>query len=347
MTIDALTQQPFAERLCVFQSRAAVLRLYSTVRRFAACRSHLIRCFFRVIVHQRGPMHKAKARFALQYKLPYHVHYYTLSLAALPTNVTRLSCHMSVITDLEHMRLLHNLTHLRLYWGDQNWPKDIVLPPKLTHLAFPCLSCTWCFSNSDSNRRADASAQSFKSLQTVCFPSTLTHLSIGIHALAHIAMPMSLTHLRICDESLIGNVESVSINLPQTLTHLEFEYFFNRPLAGLHWPETLTHLMFGATFNQSLQSVHLPNALTHLVFGDHYNKPLQRVRLPASITHLVFGAEFNQPLDGIQWPSRLTNLTFGCRFDGKFVAVPSTVTHLTIVGEHDAAIERQTAFHEI
>jgi hypothetical protein len=52
-------------------------------------------------------------------------------------------------------------------------------------------------------------------------------------------------------------------NLPLSLTHLTFGYWFNKPVDNL--PLSLTHLTFGDRFNQPVDN--LPNNLTHLTFG--------------------------------------------------------------------------------
>lgn len=107
-------------------------------------------------------------------------------------------------------------------------------------------------------------------------------------------------------------------SLPNTLTHLIFEFRFNEPVDQLCLPSSLTHLKFGDRFNQPVDNLRLPSSLTHLTFGcrcAEFNQPVDNLRLPPSLLHLEFGYNFNQPIDKLILPESLIRLTFGAYFN--------------------------------
>ena len=73
-------------------------------------------------------------------------------------------------------------------------------------------------------------------------------------------------------------------NLPNSITHLSFEYwgYFNQNISQL--PNSLTHLTFDYDFNQEVRN--LPNGLIHLSFGYCFNQDMSK--LPKSLTYLCF-----------------------------------------------------------
>eukprot|EP01080_Neovahlkampfia_damariscottae_P005003 gene5003-8601_t len=93
----------------------------------------------------------------------------------------------------------------------------------------------------------------------------------------------------------------------QNISHLEFCYWFNKPLSKL--PESLTTLILGDYFHQTVDN--LPKNLTKLIFGDYFDQPVDN--LPKTLTYLSFGDDFNQKVDNL--PTTLTYLKFGDRFN--------------------------------
>eukprot|EP01080_Neovahlkampfia_damariscottae_P013071 gene13071-8278_t len=109
--------------------------------------------------------------------------------------------------------------------------------------------------------------------------------------------------------------------LPESLTHLEFGFYFNQPVDNL--PQSLTHLEFGERFNQPVDN--LPKTLTYLEFGDDFNQKVDN--LPQSLKHLKFGRDFNQPVNNL--PKSLIYLKFGDDFNQKVDNLPATLTDLS------------------
>lgn len=111
-----------------------------------------------------------------------------------------------------------------------------------------------------------------------------------------------------------------SANIPQCVTHLTFDYMFNK---YIKIPQSVTHLTFGTRYNQSIKDV-IPNSVTHLTFGNNFNRPIETF-LPESIVHLELNHFFRQPIEHI--PESITHL----RIRGAVPTfIPLTVTHLTL-----------------
>lgn len=81
------------------------------------------------------------------------------------------------------------------------------------------------------------------------------------------------------------------IPLLNSITHLTFSNYFNKPVDNL--PQSIIYLTFSNQFNKPVDN--LPQSITHLIFGKYFNQPVDN--LPQSITHLTFGEFFNQPVD--------------------------------------------------
>jgi len=64
-------------------------------------------------------------------------------------------------------------------------------------------------------------------------------------------------------------------------------------------PNSVTHLTFGYYFNQELTKGSIPNSVTHLTFGYFFNQVLKEGVIPNSVTYLTFGYYFNQKLNYI------------------------------------------------
>ena len=62
-------------------------------------------------------------------------------------------------------------------------------------------------------------------------------------------------------------------------------------------PNSITYLTFDKFFNQTLEKGILPNSITHLVFGFYFGQKIEKGILPDSLTHLVFGFYFSQKLN--------------------------------------------------
>ena len=145
---------------------------------------------------------------------------------------------------------------------------------------------------------------------------------------------LSLLHLTSLTSLTFGsfNQPIVAGSLPNSLTHLTFDYNFDQPIVVGSLPNSLNHLIFCYEFNQPIVTGSLPNSLTHLTFGDKFNQPIVSGSLPNSLTHLTFGYTFNQPIVTGSLPNSLTHLTFGCFFDQPIVvgSLPNSLTHLTM-----------------
>jgi hypothetical protein len=91
--------------------------------------------------------------------------------------------------------------------------------------------------------------------------------------------------------------------LPNSITHLTFEYYsnFNQPVDKL--PNSITHLTFGNHFNQVVNN--LPNSITHLTFGQIFNKQLDN--LPLFLQQIKFYGNSDKIL------SITKKIPFGCK----------------------------------
>lgn len=109
-----------------------------------------------------------------------------------------------------------------------------------------------------------------------------TCCSIGdIRNLSDIAFPPDTSKLTFNNPFFNQSVDILSTLT--CLTHLSFEYNFNRPLDNLlrHLPN-LTYLYVYGSFNQPL--TYLPPNLTHLRLSDNFNQ--QKIIAPQTLTHL-------------------------------------------------------------
>ncbi len=109
--------------------------------------------------------------------------------------------------------------------------------------------------------------------------------------------------------------------LLDSITHLEFGYYFNREINN--YPKSLTHITFGSMFNRPVDNI--PNTVTHLTFGKNFNQPVDN--LPDSIEYLIFDSDyFDQPVDNL--PKSLKVLQFGFEFCQPIPNLPSLIEFL-------------------
>ncbi len=136
-------------------------------------------------------------------------------------------------------------------------------------------------------------------------------------------LPVSLTHL-IFSKLSHFNQRIDNGALIESLTHINFGFFFNQQLydennmSVLSSLRFLKELTFGYSFNQKLSNPSglkiLPDSLNKLSFGCEFNQTIVPGILPNSLTHLVFGLEFNKPLVPHTLPESLTVFLFEDKF---------------------------------
>ena len=81
-------------------------------------------------------------------------------------------------------------------------------------------------------------------------------------------------------------------NLPNSITHLFFGYFFDQSVDKL--PSSITHLTFGVGFNNPINL--LPDSITHLSLKySIFKKSLDK--LPHALTYLVLSSRFNENIN--------------------------------------------------
>jgi hypothetical protein len=98
-------------------------------------------------------------------------------------------------------------------------------------------------------------------------------------------------------------------NLPNTITHLTFDYHskFNQQVNNLS--QNLIYVQFGWDFNQFVDF--LPQNLRHLIFGVNFNQSIDN--LPRNLIFLFLGKMFNKSIDNL--PDNLTRLCIGENFN--------------------------------
>jgi hypothetical protein len=184
------------------------------------------------------------------------------------------------------------------------------------------------------------------------FPATLKYLSINIDKkINKHVLPTSLNSLELIDgvinNILPPNLENLTLTmnqslvtksnksiLPTTLKSLKFGYNFNNKLLNL--PSSLTHLEFGAVFNKPLDKCllntkiekiifcyyscfnkslkNLPPTLKYLSLGPTFNRPIHNNTFPETLEELIFGEDFDQQIKKNVLPKNLKRLTFGQEF---------------------------------
>ena len=75
------------------------------------------------------------------------------------------------------------------------------------------------------------------------------------------------------DKQQYASFNKLVDNLPSSITHLTFGYWFNQSVDNL--PKNLTHLTFGLLFNQKVDN--LPQNLMHLTFGQSFNQKVDNL----------------------------------------------------------------------
>eukprot|EP01112_Ceratiomyxa_fruticulosa_P016485 TRINITY_DN498_c1_g1_i1.p1 TRINITY_DN498_c1_g1~~TRINITY_DN498_c1_g1_i1.p1 ORF type:complete len:296 (+),score=30.92 TRINITY_DN498_c1_g1_i1:54-941(+) len=154
----------------------------------------------------------------------------------------------------------------------------------------------------------------------------ITHISLRYcfnHAVDNL-LPTSLTHL------VLGNKFNDKVDrLPPKLTHLTFGVNFNFPTNNL--PQTLLFLKYGFYFNQIIKA--LPPDLQYLEFGYQYNSYIL-CPFPPKLTYLKCGWFYNLPIR-FPLPSTLTQLHFGYDFNCELPDLPSSLTHLSFLGDYN------------
>ncbi len=120
---------------------------------------------------------------------------------------------------------------------------------------------------------------------------------------------------------LMNTFDNDISNLPSTLTHLTFGYWFNQDVSKL--PQSLTHLTFDHWFNQDVSK--LPQSLTHLTVGDNFNQYVSN--LPPTLTHLTLGWRYVQQYD---IPSNIKYLKLNCNNSYIINSLPNSIVELKL-----------------
>ena len=77
-------------------------------------------------------------------------------------------------------------------------------------------------------------------------------------------------------------------NIPSSVTHLTFGYFFNQDIKGCI-PSSVTHLTFGWKINQDIKEC-IPSSVTHLTFGFEINQDIKDC-ISSTVIHLTAGGK--------------------------------------------------------
>jgi hypothetical protein len=240
----------------------------------------------------------------------------------LPKKLTHLFFGHSFNQALEEGALPKSLVHLS-FGNDFNQQLGLdVLPKKLTHLTF---------------------GEFFEQeIDNGVLPTSLTHLSFKdnldflfvperLPRLTHLCMSgefwaesfdtifPALSHLT------VQNTEQLLFCKNSSVTHLNFDDFFNEPLTPGMFPDSVTHLYLGHGFDSILTPGALPPNLTHLIFGESYDQPLSTGTLPGSLVDLAFGDRYNKPVVTGVLPPNLKSLHFGDWFDNRIPPLPDSL----------------------
>jgi hypothetical protein len=216
-------------------------------------------------------------------------------------------------------------------------------------------------------------------LQVDNLNDTITHLSFGISFNKPVdtqeilstdnisGLKQSLSHSIATDCAHHKFTESkfIGCNLPSSITHLSFGYYFNQPVdtqeilstdnisglkqslshsiatdcahhkfteskfIGCNLPSSITHLSFGKNFNQPIDN--LNDAISHLSFGKKFNHQIEN--LPDTITYLYLSECFNQPINKL--PKELLNLILGSEFNQKIDALPNKIETIKFINNNN------------
>jgi len=131
---------------------------------------------------------------------------------------------------------------------------------------------------------------------------------------------------------------AITLNIPQFVTHLRFNYFFDQPIKKYDIPRTVTHLTFGFNFNQRSKKC-VPPSIIHLTFGYLFDQSIED-SIPSSVTHLTLGQKFNRSIrDGI--PSSVTHLTFGNKFNHSINSLSKNIIEITLSEWYNKPINKE------
>ncbi|AUV58965.1 F-box and FNIP repeat-containing protein, partial [Bandra megavirus] len=75
-------------------------------------------------------------------------------------------------------------------------------------------------------------------------------------------------------------------NIPNKVTHLEFDFHFNKSIEK-RIPNGIINMKFNFDFNQPIVNC-IPDSVKYLEFGYDFNQPIEN-SIPNKITHLIFG----------------------------------------------------------
>lgn len=127
-------------------------------------------------------------------------------------------------------------------------------------------------------------------------------------------IPETITHI-VFDYNCI-NLNTIPF-LHSKISHIEFNIKFNNPVDNL--PADLKNVQFGHKFNQPVDN--LPNGLMRLVSGESFNHPVDH--LPETLEILFLGRNFNKPVDNL--PSGLRYIFFGMAFSYPIDNLPDSI----------------------
>jgi hypothetical protein len=218
---------------------------------------------------------------------------------------------------------LSNLTHLTI----QNRANcDILFPSTLTHLEWNCGD------HISSLPHKLTHLMIFKYQYKHHLPLSIRHLTINMYDIEYkfIDLPRNLKYLYISvydatNKDDVYNDFSRKINkLPDTLTHLDWEYYFtsSNPIQVPKLPLGLKYLRIKYYQEHEIGHSHklpdLPSKLIYLNIGDNFNQILPKP--PSTLKHLELGNNFNHALPEL--PSTLKHLELGDNFNHVLPKLP-------------------------
>ncbi|GAM28323.1 hypothetical protein SAMD00019534_114990, partial [Acytostelium subglobosum LB1] len=148
-------------------------------------------------------------------------------------------------------------------------------------------------------------------------------------------LPSSLTSLKLDD--LLS--PPTLVDLPSSITSLEFLNQFNLMLGVGELPPSLQTLRFGYDYNQPFVPGVFPQSLRSLYFADgHFNQPFEINVLPPQLTSLSLMSRWNQSIIPGSWPNSLATLQFGKHYTTiELDTLPSSLTVLTYEDKSDCS----------
>ena len=146
-------------------------------------------------------------------------------------------------------------------------------------------------------------------------PNSVTHLHVHRRFNKDDILPSSIKHLTFNLEEYEEEYEGKPFNIPSSVTHIVFGWF-NQQLKKGDIPDGVTHVQFELLYNHPFVPGVIPDSVTHLILNDECTHPLS-LDIISKLELLVVHHDVDLPFDENHRPTNTTVMRYV--YDDAFV----------------------------